>query len=167
VILGGEKIEWDGIVFPSRELYSSGLRMKLPDVYTDWKIVIGFALVLLGTANWVIGIERTQMYSRMVAARAHNNVATDYFSFDELDAGAGGAVLEPLNAQQRKASYATARMDFYHAAFLTGRVMVLLGLVCTLLGFISVIQQDSRRAFRRSEAAAARTLPELSGAPRD
>jgi uncharacterized membrane protein len=140
--------------------------MKLPDVYTDWKIVIGFALVVLGTGNWVIGIERTQMYSRMVAARAHNNAATDYFSFDELDAGAGGAVLEPLNAQQRKASYATARMDFYHAAFLTGRVMVLLGLLCTLLGFISVIQQDSRRAFRRSETAA-RTLPELSGAPRD
>ena len=135
--------------------------MKLPDVYTDWKIVIGIALILLGTANWVIGIERTQMYSRMVAARAHNAAATDYFSFDELDASAGGAVLEPLTAQQRKASYATARMDFYHAAFLTGRVMVLLGLVCTLLGFISVIQQDSRRAFRRSEAAA-RTLPGLS-----
>src|SRR4029077_3216692 len=139
--------------------------MKLPDVYTDWKIVIGFALILLGTANWVIGIERTQMYSRMVAARAQPAAATDY-SFDELDAGAGGAVLEPLTAQQRKASYATARMDFYHAAFLTGRVMVLLGLLCTLLGFISVIQQDSRRAFRRSDAAA-RALPGLSGAPRD
>jgi hypothetical protein len=57
-------------------------------------------------------------------------------------------------------------MDFYHAAFLTGRVMVLLGLLCTLLGFISVIQQDSRRAFRRSDAAA-RALSGLSGAPRD
>ena len=140
--------------------------MKLPDVYTDWKIVIGFALILLGTANWVIGIERTQMYSRMVAARAQPAAAPDYYSFDELDAGAGGAVLEPLTAQQRKASYATARMDFYHAAFLTGRVMVLLGLLCTLLGFISVIQQDSRRAFRRSDAAA-RALSGLSGAPRD
>jgi uncharacterized membrane protein len=140
--------------------------MKLPDVYTDWKIVIGIALILLGTANWVIGIERTQMYSRMVAARAQPAAATDYYSFDELDSGAGGAVLAPLTAQQRKASYATARMDFYHAAFLTGRVMVLLGLLCTLLGFISVIQQDSRRAFRRSDAAA-RALSELSSAPRD
>src|SRR5467141_1454021 len=65
--------------------------MKLPDVYTDWKIVIGVALILLGTANWVIGIARTQTYSRMVAARAHPAAATDYYSFDELDAGAGGA----------------------------------------------------------------------------
>ena len=64
-------------------------------------------------------------------------------------------------AQQRQASYATARMDFYHAAFLAGRVMVLLGLIVTLLGFISVIQQDSRRAFRRPEGDASlpRGLP--------
>ncbi len=136
--------------------------MKLPDIYTDWKIVTGIALVMLGAGNWVLGIERTQIYSRMVAARAHPAAATDYF--DELDAGAGGAVLEPLTAEERQASYATARMDFYHAAFLTGRVMVLLGLVCTLWGFISVIQQDSRRAFRRPEEAG--PAPRPSGSPR-
>src|SRR5258708_19727597 len=123
--------------------------MKLPDVYTDWKIVIGFALIALGAGNWVIGLQRTQLYSRMVAARAHSTVATDYFSFDELDAGAGGAVLEPLTAEQRQASYATARMDFYHAAFLAGRVMVLLGLLVTLLCFIAVIHQTSLHASPR------------------
>jgi uncharacterized membrane protein len=139
--------------------------MKLPDIYTDWKIVVGLGLIMLGAANWVIGVERTQIYSRMIVAHQHPAAATDYRSFDELDAAAGGAVLEPLTAQQRQASYATARMDFYHAAFLAGRVMVLLGLVVTLLGFISVIQQDSRRAFRRPEDDT--HLPHgLSAAPR-
>jgi hypothetical protein len=139
--------------------------MKLPDIYTDWKIVVGLGLIMLGAANWIIGVERTQIYSRMIVALQQPAAATDYRSFDELDAGAGGAVLEPLTAQQRQASYATARMDFYHAAFLAGRVMVLLGLIVTLLGFISVIQQDSRRAFRRPEddAPIPRGLP---GAPR-
>ena len=127
--------------------------------------MIGVALIALGTANWVIGIERTQIYSRMVAAGAHPATATDYGNFDELDANGGGAVLEPLTARQRQTSYATARMDFYHAAFLTGRAMVLLGLVFTLLGFFSVIQQDSRRAFRRPEEAEG-THPRLSGSPR-
>ncbi len=126
--------------------------MKLPDIYTDWKIVVGLGLMMLGAANWIIGMERTQIYSRIIVAHQQPAAAaTDYRSFDELDAGAGGAVLEPLTAQQRQASYATARMDFYHAAFLAGRVMVLLGLIVTLLGFISVIQQDSRRAYRRPE----------------
>jgi hypothetical protein len=137
--------------------------MKLPDLYTDWKIVVGLGLIMLGAANWIIGVERTQIYSRMIVAHQQPAAATDYRSFDELDEGA--AVLEPLTAEQRQASYATARMDFYHAAFLAGRAMVLLGLVVTLLGFITVIQQDSRRAFRRpdDEARLPRGLP---GAPR-
>src|ERR1700691_231717 len=139
--------------------------MKLPDIYTDWKIVVGLGLIMLGAANWIIGVERTQIYSRMIVAHQQPSTATDYRSFDELDAAAGGAVLEPLTAQQRQASYATARMDFYHAAFLAGRVMVLLGVIVTLLGFISVIQQDSRRAFRRPEDDG--HLPRgLPGAPR-
>ncbi|MGB8414405.1 MAG: hypothetical protein WCE23_16430 [Candidatus Binatus sp.] len=140
--------------------------MKLPDIYTDWKIVCGLALIVLGAANWTVGLERTQTYSRMITARAQPAAGTDYRSFDELDEGAGGAaVLEPLTAEQRQASYATARTDFYHAVFLAGRVMVLLGLLVTLLGFISVIQQDSRRAFRRPEDDV--PLPRgLPGAPR-
>jgi hypothetical protein len=126
--------------------------MKLPDLYTDWKIVTGLAVVLLGAANWGIGLERTQTYSRMISAGTQPPAATDYRSFDELDEGAGGAaVLEPLTAEQRQASYATARTDFYHAVFLAGRAMVLLGLLVTLLGFMGVIQQDSRRAFRRPQ----------------
>ena len=137
--------------------------MKLPDLYTDWKIVVGLGLIMLGAANWIIGVERTQIYSRMIVAHQQPASATDYRSFDELDEGA--AVLEPLTAEQRQASYATARMDFYHAVFLTGRMMVLLGLLITLLGFISVIQQDSRRAFRRPEDDP--HLPRgLPGAPR-
>ena len=137
--------------------------MKLPDLYTDWKIVVGLGLIMLGAANWIIGVERTQIYSRMIVAHQQPAAATDYRSFDELDEGA--AVLEPLTAEQRQASYATARMDFYHAAFLAGRVMVLLGLLVTLLGFIAVIQQDSRRAFRRPEDDA-HLPPGLPGAPR-
>jgi multisubunit Na+/H+ antiporter MnhG subunit len=127
--------------------------MKLPDIYTDWKIMFGLGLIVLGAGNWVIGLQRTQIYSRMIVAHQQPAAATaDFRGFDELDASTGGAaVLEPLTAQQRQASYATARMDFYHVAFLAGRAMVLLGVLLTMLGFISVIQQDSRRAFRRPE----------------
>jgi len=46
-------------------------------------------------------------------------------------------------------SYATARMDFYHVTFLTGQAMTIVGLVLTLIGFINVIQRDTRRSIRR------------------
>src|ERR1700687_1659221 len=100
--------------------------MKLPDIYTDWKIVVGLGLMSLGAANCGIGVARTQIYSRMIVAHQQPPAAaTDYRSFDELDAGAGGAVLEPLTAEQRQGAAATARVGFFYAWFLTGRGMVL------------------------------------------
>lgn len=122
--------------------------MKPPDLYTDWKIVAGLALVLLGAANWFIGLNRTRQYSQMIAAAAHAAGATDYRSFDELEPGSGTAVIEPLTQRERQLSYTTARMDFYHATFLTGQVLVLAGVMLALFGFISVIQHDSRVAMR-------------------
>jgi hypothetical protein len=102
--------------------------MKLPDVYTDWRIMAGIALMMLGAANWAVGLSRTNEYSRIIARTP---------------------VLAPFTNQQRRISYATARMDFYHAAFLTGQALVLAGVALTLLGFIVVIRRDSRRAHHR------------------
>jgi len=123
--------------------------MKLPDVYTDWRIMAGFALIVLGTVNWAIGRARTQEYSRLVVG--HADVAADeaYRSFDELDPRTDGAVLAPFTDSQRQVSYATARMDFYHATFLTGQALVLAGIVLTLIGFIVIIQRDNRHVHRR------------------
>jgi hypothetical protein len=122
--------------------------MKLPDLYGDWRIMMGLAMLLLGAGNWVIGLERTTEYGQIIARAAAPPVPDQaYRSFDELDANS--AVLEPFTAEERQVSYATARMDFYHATFLTGQVLVLIGLVTMMIGFIIVIHRDTRRALRR------------------
>jgi uncharacterized membrane protein len=133
--------------------------MKLPEVYTDWRIVAGFALIVLGTVNWVIGRARTQEYSRIVVGQA--DVAADeaYRSFDDLDPHTDGAVLAPFTNAQRRVSYATARMDFYHATFLTGQALVLAGVVLTLFGFIAIIQRDNRLVHRRLHTALGGNAP--------
>src|SRR5260370_42097547 len=95
--------------------------MKLPDVYRDWRIVFGLALVLLGAGNWFVGRERTGQYSKVIEAQSDTSVDQGYRSFDELDSS---AVLEPFNSEQRRVSYATARMYFYHATFLAGHALV-------------------------------------------
>jgi len=128
--------------------------MNLRDVYSDWRVVGGIALVVLGAGNWYVGATRAQQYNEILASATSKRPLSDYRSFDELDAATGGAVLEPLSAEQRKVSYATARVDFYHAAFLTGRAMVGVGFLLVLIGFIRIIQRDARRALG------------LAGAPR-
>jgi uncharacterized membrane protein len=128
--------------------------MKLPDVYTDWRVIVGLALLILGVANWVIGMERTTEYARIMAQASTPVPDEAYRSFDELDADS--TVLEPFTEEQRRVSYATARMDFYHATFLTGQALVVAGLAVMLIGFIVVIQRDTRRAIRRLRVDEAR-----------
>ncbi|MGH7916125.1 MAG: hypothetical protein ACREQE_01550 [Candidatus Binataceae bacterium] len=122
--------------------------MKLPDVYRDWRVLAGFALVLLGAGNWIIGQVRTQEYSAIVAHDDITGADQAYRSFDELNSSAG-AVLRPFTLEQRRVSYATARMDFYHATYLTGRILVIVGVLLTMAGFIAIIQSDARRARHR------------------
>lgn len=131
--------------------------MKPRDLYSDWKVVAGIALVILGAGNWFIGLSRTRQYGQMMAAAKHAAAATDYRSFDELDAGTGPAVIEPLTPRERQLSYATARVDFYHATFLTGQVLVLAGVLLALVGFISVIQRDAGSALRHANLPGARS----------
>jgi hypothetical protein len=125
--------------------------MKLADLYRDWRIMGGIALATLGAGNWFVGLSRTQQYSQIIA-NAPDRRAIDevYGNFDELDVQTDAAVLEPFVAEQRKVSYATARMDFYHTAFLTGRILVVGGLTIMFLGFLGVIRADGARAAGRN-----------------
>ena len=133
--------------------------MKVPDVYSDWRVMGGLALIVLGAVNWEIGRARTQEYSRVVASHAEVAVDEAYRSFDELDPRTDSAVLAPFTDAQRQVSYATARMDFYHATFLTGQALVLAGVVLMLIGFITIIQRDNRHVHRRIRPALGANAP--------
>jgi hypothetical protein len=134
------------VVFTARPPYPRSI-VKLPDVYRDWRIMAGLMLVALGAGNWIIGLNKTRVANQMIAQAANTSPSTDYRSFDEVDSAAG--VLQPFTDEEARVSYATARMDFYHVTFLSGQAMVIVGLVVTLIGFINVIQRDTRRSIRR------------------
>lgn len=131
--------------------------MKPPDIYRDWRVLFGVALIVLGAGNWIVGWQRTQEYETIIAAQAHPPTAASEAvnrAFDELNAAdADAAVLEPFNREQSRVSYASARMDFYHATFLTGQVLVIIGVALTLLGFIGLIRGDALRTYERPRRA--------------
>ncbi|MGO9268565.1 MAG: hypothetical protein ACLQBA_27380 [Candidatus Binataceae bacterium] len=122
--------------------------MKLAQVSREWRVVLGLAMVVIGTANWFVGRQRTQQYSGIIAAVPDSAAEQAYRSFDELGAGAD-AVLEPFTAEQRRVSYATARMDFYHATFITGEALVIGGAIVICLGFLGLIKRDASHATAR------------------
>ncbi len=137
--------------------------VKLVDVYTDWRIVAGVVLLMLGAGNWIVGLDKTAEYNQIVQQASRASADETYRGFGELDAGGNRAVLEPLIAEQRRVSYATAHMDFYHATAITGRVFFGIGLGITLLGFISAIRRDAKAALGRSRIVLSDHLPAPPG----
>jgi hypothetical protein len=129
-------------------MWFTNAQMKMPDIYHSRSAMVGIALILLGSGNWLVGRLNTQRYGELIGNSGAVSSDQASVGFDELDAGAA-AVLAPLTAEQRRVSYATARMDFYHATFLTGYILVLAGLLLTFLGFLRLIRNDARRAAAR------------------
>ncbi len=118
--------------------------MKPPELYSDWRIIAGVVLILLGTGNWLVGLNGIVQYRRMVVASPPS--AEMYRNFDELDARTDGAVLAPLTQDERTISYGAAQMDFYHAVYLTGCILFAMGLMVSLMAFIGAIRRDAREA---------------------
>ncbi len=140
------------ICFSPRRTLCSSL-VKVRQLYTDGWLVAGVILMLLGAGNCLVGLTNAEQYRRMLGVVSQSGADQSYLSFDEfdeLDAHADLAALAPLTEEERKVSYATAHLDFYHAAFLTGRVIFAVGLAMTLLAFIAALRRDTRRAIRRA-----------------
>lgn len=133
------------VVFAAGRPYSDN--MKPPELYSDWRVVAGVVLILLGTGNWLVGLNGIVQYRRMVVTTSPS--AELYRNFDELDARTDGAVLAPLTQDERTVSYAAAQMDFYHAVYLTGCILFALGLMVSLMAFIGAIRRDAREAVNR------------------
>jgi len=119
--------------------------MKILDITRDWRVDLGLALILIGVANWMVGRIRTEQYSAIVAQQPASSTEQFYRSFEELE-GDASDVLAPFSDAQQRVYYASARMDFYHATFVTGYFLVIIGLFVTFFGFRSLIRRDASRA---------------------
>ncbi|HEV3114991.1 MAG TPA: hypothetical protein VGY99_31280 [Candidatus Binataceae bacterium] len=121
--------------------------MKPPELYSDWRVIAGVVLILLGTGNWLVGLNGIVQYRRLVVETSPS--AELYRNLDELDARTDGAVLAPLTQDEKTVSYAAAQMDFYHAVYLIGCILFALGLMVSLMAFIGAIRRDAREAVNR------------------
>ncbi len=128
--------------------------VKLPDLYHDWRFTAGLVLMILGAGNWIVGLAKTHQYSAIVAMASRTENDQSYRRFDELDQSSDRAVLAPFSAEERRVTYASTHMDFYHATFLTGQVLFALGVIITLFAFIGVVRRDARRKIREMAADA-------------
>jgi hypothetical protein len=108
---------------PARRLYQSRL------------LVLAVTLLVLGLGNTVIGSRKLAQYQRIVA----EGRARGYFP----DAGsATDRILRPLDDEGERYNIGRAKVDLYHVVLSGGLVMMAVGAVLTIIGWLRLRLRD-------------------------
>ena len=55
--------------------------MKMPDIYHNWRAMLGVALIVLGTGNWLVGRHNTEHYGELIRSAGSSIPDQAYRSF--------------------------------------------------------------------------------------
>ncbi|MGH7822034.1 MAG: hypothetical protein ACREQ9_19910 [Candidatus Binatia bacterium] len=101
---------------------------RLP-AYKNQLLVAGVMLVVLGLGNWVVGAWRVEPYAEYLAQNPGPI---------ERPEDLKSALLEPPDDEREERSVSRAKLEFYELVRSGGRLMVLLGALCLLGGFLTL-----------------------------
>lgn len=98
--------------------------------YQSRFLVAGITLLVLGAGNTLIGSRKLAQYEDVVA----EGRARGYFP----DAGARDRILRPLDDEGERYNIGGAKVDLYHVVFSGGLLMLGLGMILTVIGWLRV-----------------------------
>lgn len=123
------------------------------DIYSNYGLVAGVTLLVLGIGNWGVGAVQVAKYQGLLHKTAQTGLEDSYQSFQELDPQKNEEVLRRMNADREKYNAARVKLDFYYVVLSGGRVLFLFGALLTFFSLIRVIRQDTLTKMRRLESS--------------
>lgn len=117
--------------------------MKPRDFYSNYLLVAGFMLLVLGIGNWAVGAVQITRYQGVLRRTALTGLEDGYRNFQELDHQKNEGVLRRINEDRERYNTAKVKLDFYNVVLRGGRLFFFVGLLLTFFSLIRVIRQDT------------------------
>ena len=108
-------------------------------LYQSRLLVLAVTVLVLGIGNTVIGSQKLGQYQAIVA----EGRARGYFPDA---AGTTDRILRPLDDEGERYNIGRAKVDLYHVVLSGGLVMMVIGVVLTIIGWLRLRLGDDRRA---------------------
>jgi hypothetical protein len=105
--------------------------MQLRRLYQSRLLVLAITLIVLGVGNTIIGSQKLRQYQSIVA----EGRARGYFPDA---AGSTDRILRPLDDEGERYNIGRAKVDLYHVVLSGGLVMMAVGVVLTIIGWLRV-----------------------------
>ena len=100
-------------------------------LYQSRLLVLAITLLVLGIGNTIIGTQKLWQYQAIVA----EGRARGYFPDA---AGSKDRILRPLDDEGERYNIGRAKIDLYHVVLSGGLVMIAVGCVLTIIGWLRV-----------------------------
>lgn len=110
-------------------MLAAGMRLRL--LYQSRLLVLAITLLVLGIGNAIIGSQKLWQYQSIVA----EGRARGYFPDA---AGSTDRILRPLDDEGERYNIGRAKVDLYHVVLSGGLVMMVVGGVLTIIGWLRV-----------------------------
>src|SRR5262245_49390503 len=98
-------------------------------MYQSRLLVLAITLLVLGMGNTIMGIQKLRQYQTIVA----EGRARGYFPDA---AGSTDRILRPLDDEGERYNIGRAKVDLYHVVLSGGLVMMAVGVVVTIIGWL-------------------------------
>lgn len=112
--------------------------MQSRRLYQSRLLVLAITLLVLGIGNTVIGSQKLGQYQAIVA----EGRARGYFPDA---AGSKDRILRPLDDEGERYNIGRAKVDLYHVVLSGGLVMMAVGVVLTIIGWLRLRLRDDAR----------------------
>jgi hypothetical protein len=106
------------------------------DIYSDYRFVTGFLLLLLGIGNWIVGAVEINKYQALLHRTAQTGLEENYHTFQQLDYQKNEEVLRRITEDREKYNAARVKLDFYYVVVTGGQLFFVVGLLLTSFALI-------------------------------
>jgi uncharacterized membrane protein YczE len=108
-------------------------------LYRSYLFVTGVMLIVLGCGNYLAAAFKVEHYQETMAEIAPEiHTTASFLPHDELHYS--------LSDARERWEIARAKLDFYYVVLSTGRLMISIGTVCTVIALVRLRRQYTRLA---------------------
>jgi hypothetical protein len=116
--------------------------MQAREVYSDYVLIAGLLMLLLGLGNWIVGTMESSRFEGIVHRTAQTGLEEKYSLFRQLDQQKNEEVLRRITEDREKFNAARVKLEFFYVVLGGGQLLFFSGLVVTSFALLRIIRRD-------------------------
>lgn len=119
--------------------------MKARELSSNYLLLGGLLLLVLGVGNWVAGATESARYRRLLHRTAQTGLEESYRIFPHLDVRKNEEVLSRITEDRERYNAARVKLEFFNVVLNGGKLFCFVGVILLSFGFLRWLREDASK----------------------